>query len=103
MNNPPEIIETTRLLLRPPVIEDAEVIFARYTQDSEVTKYLIWLPHKFVSETKAFVERCIQGWKEGSCFPWVVMRKADNALLGLIELRIKGDQADIGYVLTRDA
>jgi RimJ/RimL family protein N-acetyltransferase len=102
INKPPERIETSRLLLRPPVIEDAEVIFARYAQDREVTKYLIWRPHQEAAETKAFVEHCIQGWKDECSFAWVVTKKDDNVLLGMLELRIKGKQADIGYVLARD-
>lgn len=103
MLKPPEILETTRLMLRPPVIEDAEQIFGKYAQDSEVTKYLIWRPHKDVAETKAFVERCIRGWNEGSCYPWVVVRKDDNELIGMIELRIKENEAVLGYVLAHEA
>lgn len=103
MIKPPENLETNRLMLRPPVIEDAELIFAKYAKDSEVTKYLIWRPHKDVSETRVFVERCIRGWKEGSCYPWVVMRKDDNELIGMIELRIANGEADLGYVLAREA
>jgi len=103
INNPPEMMETKRLLLRPPVIEDADQLFLKYAQDSEVTKYLIWRPHRDVFETRAFVERCIRRWKEGSFFPWVVMRKVDEALIGMIELRIKGGEADLGYVLAREA
>ncbi len=99
---PPEVLETTQLTLRPPVIEDAEAIFARYAQDKEVTKYLIWRPHKNVTETRVFVERCMRVWKEGNCFPWVVMRKVDDALIGMIELRIKSGEADLGYVLARE-
>ena len=102
MTRPPEIMETSRLMLRLPLIEDAGQIFARYAQDSEVTKYLIWRPHKDVAETKAFVEHCIRGWAEGSCYPWVVVRKEDNALIGMIELRIVDGEADLGYVLARE-
>lgn len=103
MGNPPEIMETERLLLRPPMIGDAELIFARYAQDSEVTQYLIWRPHRDVTETRTFIERCIRVLKEGSCFPWVVMRKEDEALIGMIELRIKGEEANLGYVLAHEA
>lgn len=100
---PPERIETTRLMLRPPLIEDAGQIFSNYAQNSEVTKYLIWRPHKDVAETKAFVERCIRGWKEGSYYPWVVMLKKDNELIGMIELRIVDNEADLGYVLAHNS
>lgn len=103
MFTPPENIETKRLILRTPLSADADLIFAIYAQDSEVTKFLIWHPHKNVEETQAFVERCIQGWKDESSFAWVVIRKEDNALIGMIELRIDNGQADFGYVLARDA
>lgn len=101
MKMPPEILGTTRLMLHPPLFEDAAQIFANYAQDSEVTRYLIWRPHKSVEETTGFVERSIQGWKDGSCYPWVVTKKDDHALIGMIEMRIVGDEADIGYVLAR--
>jgi hypothetical protein len=45
--NPPERIETERLILRKPRIEDAPAIL-------EVTRYLVWKPHKHVGETEAF-------------------------------------------------
>ena len=40
MINPPEILETERLRLRKPVLQDAEEIFRKYAKDPEVTKYL---------------------------------------------------------------
>jgi [ribosomal protein S5]-alanine N-acetyltransferase len=102
MVKPPEILRTARLLLRLPVVEDAEQIFTRYSQDYDVTKYLIWRPHKSVDETIIFLERCILGWKEMRSFPWVVVRKEDGTLIGMIEMRIVNGQADIGYVLAQD-
>jgi RimJ/RimL family protein N-acetyltransferase len=36
---PPEVIETPRLTLRPPLMADAEAIFTAYAQDAEVAKY----------------------------------------------------------------
>jgi RimJ/RimL family protein N-acetyltransferase len=35
---PPEVIQTQRLYLRLPLMEDAEAIFTQYGQDPEVTK-----------------------------------------------------------------
>jgi [ribosomal protein S5]-alanine N-acetyltransferase len=98
---PPEIIETARLRLRPPTLEDAGVIFTQYAQDPEVTRYLTWRPHENIEVTRAFLRRCVQCWQEGSAFPWVMTRKNDGALLGMIELRIEGFRADIGYGIAR--
>jgi len=38
---PPEIIETSHLRLRVPVMEDAASIFEQYAQDHDVTKFLM--------------------------------------------------------------
>jgi RimJ/RimL family protein N-acetyltransferase len=98
---PPEIIETSRLRLRPPVIEDAESIFASYAQDAEVVKYLEWRPHKSVKETRKFLRRCLSCWKRGSEFPWIITRKEDGRLIGMIEIKIDKFMAGLGYVLAR--
>jgi len=48
---PPERIETQRLALRVPRLADAQTIFERYTQDTEVTRYVIWRPHTHIDQT----------------------------------------------------
>jgi RimJ/RimL family protein N-acetyltransferase len=99
MLKPPEILETPRLLLRLPVLEDAELIFQKYAQDPEITKYLIWRPHENIHITREFIRRCLQCWKHGPSFPWVVLRKNDHELVGMLELRIDRFCADLGYVI----
>ena len=84
MINPPEILETERLRLRKPVLQDAEEIFRKYAQDPEVTKYLTWRPNRNVQETHDFVRACLQAWDEGKSFHWVVVRKEDQEILGMI-------------------
>ena len=56
---PPDSFETSRVRLRPVAVEDAEAIFGTYAQDEEVARYLIWRPHHSLTETQAYVERCI--------------------------------------------
>jgi RimJ/RimL family protein N-acetyltransferase len=55
----PDSFETSRLRLRPVAVDDAEAIFGAYAQDEEVARYLIWRPHRSLSETKGYVERCM--------------------------------------------
>ena len=102
MTKPPKTLETSRLLLRLPTLDDMATIFQKYTQDQEVTKYLIWRPHENINVTREFIYRCIQCWKEESAFPWVVIRKKDGELVGMIELRIDKLSADLGYVIARE-
>ena len=101
--SPPFKLETDRLLLRHPLEGDAASIFERYAQDAEVTRFLIWKPHHTVAETQEFIERCQRVWSDGTGFPWVIVRKSDHLLLGMIELRPESHKAEFGYVLARDA
>jgi [ribosomal protein S5]-alanine N-acetyltransferase len=102
MNSPPKQFETKRLQLRKPLLTDAVTIFEQYAQDEEVTKYLIWQPHKNIKETKEFLRRCINVWKEGMAFPWAIIRKSDQQFLGMIEIvGIDQHGVNIGYVLAK--
>ncbi len=109
---PPTTFETERLLLRLPILDDAETIFKLYAQDVEVTRYLTWKPHSELGQTRAHVERCIANWEQGSRFAWVIalkdlsgFQKPDRStiplLVGMIEMRINRFEAVLGYVLAR--
>lgn len=98
---PPQILKTANLLLRPPVSEDASEIFDSYAQDTAVTKYLTWLPHKSIDETNNFLNRCMSAWTNGNAYPWVLVHRGDDRLIGMAEIRIDRFKADVGYVLAR--
>lgn len=80
---------------------DATSIFEQYAQDPDVTRYLIWRPHKRIEETRDFLRRCISFWKSGVAFPWVLIQKKDNRLVGMVEIRVDGHRVELGYVLAR--
>lgn len=101
MIRPMERFETRRLRFRPPRLEDAETIFVEYAQDPEVTRYLLWKPHRHIEETREFLRRCETVWADGAAFPWVILQKGDNRLIGTLEIEIDGHRAQIGYVLSR--
>lgn len=98
---PPETVETARLRLRRPVLADAPALFERYTRDPEVTRYLTWRPHEDVTRTEAFLQRCAAVWETGEAFPWVIVLRTGNEPVGMIELRMQGHRAEVGYVLAR--
>lgn len=102
MNYPPKKFESQRLFLRKPLISDAVPMSEQYTQDEDVTKYLIWQPHKNLKETKEFLRRCVKVWKEGTAFPWAIIRKSDQQFLGMIEIvAIDHAGVNVGYVLAK--
>src|SRR4051812_19608932 len=55
----PSKFETARILLRPVGPEDADAIFSTYAQDDDVVRYLIWRPHRNLSETQAYIRHCL--------------------------------------------
>jgi ribosomal-protein-alanine N-acetyltransferase len=101
VTNPPETIETKRLRLRKPALQDAEDIFRKYSQDPEVTKYLTWRPNRSVQETRDFLGACLRAWDEGKSFHWVIERKTDHELLGMITARVDEQKWELGYALAR--
>jgi len=103
MVKPPTSLETDRLTLRPPRPSDAEALFAAYTQDPEVSRYMTWRPHRDVEETRTFLHHCTDAWRDGAGYPWVLGRKDAGDLLGIAELRMRGHMAELGYVLARAA
>ena len=99
---PPEVIETDRLRLRRPVMEDAAAIFSTYAQDPEVARFVSWSVHSSVDVTRKFVEEdCVAGWKTGQVFPWLITLAAGGDVAGIIDLRPVATRAEIGYVLAR--
>lgn len=53
-----QTIETPRLILRQFVADDAEAMYTRWASDPEVTRYMSWLPHQNLEETRAI----LGGW-----------------------------------------
>jgi len=61
---PPQRIQTGRLLLRKPRLDDAHLIFETYAQNPKVTRYLVWKPHKTIQETEQFLLARLH-WNQG--------------------------------------
>ena len=97
----PEEILTPRLRLRRPAAADARAIFAAYTQDPQVCRFMIWTPHPSLAVTEGFIASCLAAWEEGTRLPYVVTPVEGGAAIGMIEARPQGTMVDIGYVLAR--
>ena len=65
----PESIETERLLLRRPAVDDAEAVFSCYASDAEVTKYLGWPRHINIEDTRTFISLSEQIWERRGVGP----------------------------------
>jgi RimJ/RimL family protein N-acetyltransferase len=97
----PERIETERLILRKPSLEDAPAIFAGWAQDKEVTRYLTWRPHQTIEQTEQFIQSCLDAWMHEARFPYMITLKESDDVVGMIDPRIEGHKVGIGYVAAR--
>lgn len=97
----PETIQTERLLLNKPRIDDAPAIFDSYAQDPEVTRYLVWKPHKNIRETEQFLLACRQLWHTGKDYAYAITLKENDKLIGMFGLHPMNLKIEVGYVLAR--
>ena len=104
MLSAPERFETERLVLRRPVMADAQAMFEGYSRNAEVTRYLQFRPHTDVAETRLFIRRCAGVWRRGTSFPWVITLRSSGDLVGAIEMRPHAEashRVEVGYVLAQ--
>ena len=97
----PETLQTERLLLRKPRMDDAPVIFDTYAQDPEVTRYLVWKPHQNIRETEEFLLACGQLWRTGKDFAYAITLKENDKLIGMFGLHPLKLKIEVGYALAR--
>jgi ribosomal-protein-alanine N-acetyltransferase len=97
-------LETTRLVLRQPLMSDAAKIFERYASNAEVTRFLGWPRHRSVRDTEAFLRFSAQEWDQWPAGPYLIISRNDGQLLGSTGFGFQTPhEAMTGYVLARDA
>ncbi len=100
----PERLDTERLVLRRPRPADAQAIFARYSSDPEVTRFLGWSRHTVVEHTLDFLQFSDLEWQRWSAGPYLIESRQTGVLLGGTGLSFETSyRAATGYVLARDA
>jgi ribosomal-protein-alanine N-acetyltransferase len=97
---PPDLIETPRLNLRKPLVTDALSVYATYSRDPEVSRYLLWRADQTLDKIEEFLTRALQSWERCTVATWAIILREHNSLIGMIDLRLEGE-ANIGYVLAR--
>ena len=96
-----EVIHIDNFILRRVTRDDASSVYSNWTNDPEVTKYLIWKPHKNINDTYEWIEICDQGWNSKESFSWIICLINSNEPIGSFAARIKGHMVDVGYGLSK--
>ncbi|SPM27852.1 GNAT family N-acetyltransferase [Mycobacterium terramassiliense] len=97
---PPDRMTGPKLVLRPPVLDDAGPLYQRVARDPEVTKYLLWAPHPDVAATRRVItEKLNVGGDERT---WAITLRNSGEVIGLTSCRRPVAHAvEIGYCLGR--
>jgi ribosomal-protein-alanine N-acetyltransferase len=98
----PERIETARLVLRKPILADAEAMFSRYASVPQVTRFMSWPTHQSVNDTLAFLHFSNAAWEKWPAGPYLI--ESGEILLGSTGFGFETpESAETGYVLAVDA
>jgi [ribosomal protein S5]-alanine N-acetyltransferase len=97
-------IETERLVLRRPRLDDAEDVFGRYASDVEATRYMAWPRHETLEQTRAFLVFSDTEWEKWPAGPLLIHARGDGRLLGSTGYAFEdASTAATGYILARDS
>src|SRR5262245_18522668 len=92
-------INLERLILRLPALADAEAIYRGGGTDPEVTRYVMWRPHRGIEDTLAYLRMIAERWETGIEYTWLICLKPDGLPIGAISLRLEGFKGNMGYLI----
>ena len=99
-----QTIETSRLILRRAVREDAEPMFRNWASDSEVTKYLTWPTYEKVETAYQILDLWASEYEKPNYYQWMIVLKELGEPIGSISVVRQNDrveEAEIGYCIGR--
>ena len=95
-------IETSRLILRRAIREDAEAMFRNWASDPEVTKYLTWPTYEKVETAYQILDRWASEYEKPNYYQWMIVLKELGEPIGSISVVRQNDrveEAEIGYCI----
>ena len=97
-----QTIETSRLILRRAVRDDAEPMFRNWASDSEVTKYLTWPTYEKVETAHQILDLWVGEYEKPNYYQWMIVLKELGEPIGSISVVRQNDrveEAEIGYCI----
>lgn len=79
-------IFTARLHLRKIRMDDLENYFTCLAGSEAVTRYMLFRPHKDISESAASIAKWLARYAAGGCYHWCIALKDTDELIGVIDL-----------------
>ncbi len=97
-----QTLETSRLILRRAIREDAEPMFRNWASDPEVTKFLTWPAHSSIAVSKMVIGSWLQEYEKESYYQWMIVLKELDEPIGSISVVRQNDrveEAEVGYCI----
>jgi ribosomal-protein-alanine N-acetyltransferase len=99
----PSLLQTARLILRPPGQGDAAGIFQRLASDPEATRLVGWPRHTSIEDTHAFLSFSQQQWETWPAGPLLITARGDGRVIGSTGLAFETPyRACTGFVVSRE-
>jgi ribosomal-protein-alanine N-acetyltransferase len=96
-------LTTSRLILRQLRASDAADVF-EYASDSEVTKFVRFVTHKSIKDTRAFLAASEKSRRKGATMVWAVTLKSSGKVIGscgFVAMAPAHSRAELGYAINR--
>ena len=97
------VLDTPRLQLRPASMRDAADIFD-YSRDPEVARYVLWEPHRTLSDSKAYIRFLLRQYWDGLPSSWCIVLRDTGRVIGTIGFMCYSEEnstVEIGYSIAR--
>lgn len=100
-----EELHTARLRLRKLTMNDVPLYYERLGSSADVTKYMLFPPHRDISESVGSIEKALRRYREGKCYRFAIALRDRDELIGVIEpLRFDEEKnsCSFAYMLGKD-
>jgi len=97
-----QTIETSRLILRRAVRDDADSMFRNWASDPDVTKYLTWSTYDNVETAHKILDLWISEYANLDFYQWMIVPKDLGEPIGSISVvnqKETVEEAEIGYCI----
>ena len=98
-------IKTSRLILRPFTLEDADAMYQNWASDPDVTKYLTWPTHTSVEVSRMVLSDWVSHYGEENYYQWAIVPKDLGQPIGSIaavHIHDRVGKVEIGYCIGKN-
>lgn len=98
-------LRTPRLMLRKLTAEDVPMYYQRLGSSEAVTKWMLFDPHRGLSESVASIQKALNRYAAGRCYRWGIALREEDSLIGVIELLRFDEETEscsFAYMLGQD-